>query len=227
MSLHLYLNLQGIIANIDAMVTATNLSFSAPGSWNDADMLQVCNYGTGRTPGGGMTLAEYRAHYAVWAVLASPLILGNDLRSIAAAHPACLKLLLNADIVKVNQDSGGFAPRLVWQHPPPSTVNITSPEIRAQAIARPLSGGRVALLMLNRGASAISLATTWEQLGVGSSGNSSSIRGSGGSSDINSGGKMQVYDVIAQHDAGTAVDKFSAVVPSHDVSFVVLTPVQK
>ena len=55
----------GIIANVDAMVSATRLSDSAPGSWNDADMLQVCNYGKGRTPGGGMSLSEYRSHYAV------------------------------------------------------------------------------------------------------------------------------------------------------------------
>ena len=67
----------GIVANIDAMVTATELSYSGASSWNDADMLQACNYGQGRTPGDGMQLNEYRAHYAVWAVLASPLILGT------------------------------------------------------------------------------------------------------------------------------------------------------
>ena len=59
------------------MLQLTNLSYSGPGSWNDADMLQLCTYGNGGTPHspGGMTLAEYRAHYSVWAVLASPLII--------------------------------------------------------------------------------------------------------------------------------------------------------
>ncbi len=37
--------------DIDAMVAATNLSYSAPGSWNDADMLQICSYGKGTTQG--------------------------------------------------------------------------------------------------------------------------------------------------------------------------------
>ena len=65
----------GIIGDIDSMLQMTDLSYGRPGSWNDADMLQVCNFGKGHSPGSGMTLAEYRAHYSVWAVLASPLIL--------------------------------------------------------------------------------------------------------------------------------------------------------
>ena len=81
-------------------------------------MLQVCGFGKGRTPGGGMSLAEYRAHYSVWAILASPLVLGTDLRSLASDHPDCLALLLNKDIVAVNQDAGGLPPRLVAQTPP-------------------------------------------------------------------------------------------------------------
>ena len=44
------------------MLQLTNLSYSGPGSWNDADMLQLCTYGKGGTPHatGGMTLPEYR-----------------------------------------------------------------------------------------------------------------------------------------------------------------------
>ena len=75
----------GLIYNIDAMVAATNLSYSAPGSWNDADMLQICSYGKGTTQGDGMSLSEYRVHYTVWAILTSPLILGTDVRRSRAA----------------------------------------------------------------------------------------------------------------------------------------------
>ena len=221
-------------------------------------MLQLCNYGAGRTPGGGMALNEYRAHYAAWAILASPLILGNDLRNITQAHPACLALLLNPDIVvslcpsqrprahahahahahpgrrgdstklsqkgppeqlrsdwltlvqfdlvhtqAVNQDPAALPPRLVWQHPP-AAPNLTSSGVRAQAIARPLSGGRLALLLLNRGPAPATLRATWAQLGIK--------------------GTMEVHDVVRQRGAGTASGSFAAVVPSHDVSFVVLTP---
>ena len=96
----------GIITDIDSMLQLTNLSYSGPGSWNDADMLQLCTYGKGMTPHstGGMTLAEYRAHYSVWAILASPLIISADVRTLKEQHPECLALMLNAEIVAVNQD---------------------------------------------------------------------------------------------------------------------------
>ena len=44
-----------------------------------------------------MTMAEYRSHYAIWAVLASPLILGADITSLKQKHPDCLELLLNPE----------------------------------------------------------------------------------------------------------------------------------
>ena len=61
----------------------------------------VSMFGKGGTPHsqGGMTLSEYRAHLSIWAVLASPLILGADIRTIRQQHPECLELLLNPEIV--------------------------------------------------------------------------------------------------------------------------------
>jgi len=47
--------------------------FAGPGHWNDPDMLEVGN--------GGMDRDEYRTHMALWALLAAPLLAGNDLRS--------------------------------------------------------------------------------------------------------------------------------------------------
>jgi alpha-galactosidase len=115
----------GVITDIDSMLQLTNLSFSGPGSWNDADMLQLCTYGKGGTPhsAGGMTLAEYRAHYSVWAVLASPLIISADLRTIQQEHPDCLELMLNPEIVAVNQDPAGLPARLISQQTNGSTIN--------------------------------------------------------------------------------------------------------
>eukprot|EP01043_Picozoa_sp_COSAG02_P005629 COSAG02_NODE_153_length_33128_cov_10.471253_24_plen_530_part_00 len=112
----------GIIGDIDSMLQMSRLDYSVPGSWNDADMLQVCNYGKGAmSHGGGMTLAEYRAHYAVWAILASPLILGVDLRTLRRDHPECLELILNSEIVAVNQAKGAQPPVLISQAARPAT----------------------------------------------------------------------------------------------------------
>ena len=48
--------------------------FAGPGHWNDPDMLEV---------GNGMTESEDRAHFTMWCMMAAPLILGNDIRSMS------------------------------------------------------------------------------------------------------------------------------------------------
>jgi hypothetical protein len=72
-----------------------------PSTMPQMDMMQVCNFGEGRTGKrwGGMTINEYRVQYSVWAILASNLILGVDLRTIKQRHPECLELLMNMDII--------------------------------------------------------------------------------------------------------------------------------
>ena len=47
-------------------------SYAGPGHWNDPDMLEV---------GNGLTVNQDRAHFTMWCMMASPLILGNDVRS--------------------------------------------------------------------------------------------------------------------------------------------------
>ena len=49
--------------------------YAGPGHWNDPDMLEV---------GNGLTPNEDRAHFAMWSMLAAPLIAGNDLRTMPA-----------------------------------------------------------------------------------------------------------------------------------------------
>ena len=45
--------------------------YAGPGHWNDPDMLEVGNP--------GLSLEEARSHFSLWAILAAPLIAGNDL----------------------------------------------------------------------------------------------------------------------------------------------------
>eukprot|EP00041_Stephanoeca_diplocostata_P012988 m.221034 g.221034 ORF g.221034 m.221034 type:complete len:207 (+) comp19178_c0_seq10:238-858(+) len=110
----------GLLTNIDAMVEMTHPEYSGPGTWADADMLQVCNYGRGGPNAGGrgdggMTLEEYRSSYSIWAVLASPMILSADLRTLEHDHPACLQMLKNADLIAISQDPLGAPGVLVYQ----------------------------------------------------------------------------------------------------------------
>src|SRR5216683_5898247 len=56
--------------------------FAGPGHWNDPDMLEVGN--------GGMNADEYRTHMSLWAILAAPLLAGNDLTSMSPENIALL-----------------------------------------------------------------------------------------------------------------------------------------
>ncbi|MDF1548097.1 MAG: glycoside hydrolase family 27 protein, partial [Bacteroidales bacterium] len=70
--------------------------YAGPGHWNDFDMMEV---------GNGMTDAEDRSHFAMWCMLASPLIMGNDLR---IASTETVKTLTNKEVIAVNQDTLGI-----------------------------------------------------------------------------------------------------------------------
>lgn len=62
---------------------------AGPGHWNDADMLIIGNY--------GLTVHQSRTQMAIWAILASPLIMSNDLRDVGQEFKCILqnKYLLN------------------------------------------------------------------------------------------------------------------------------------
>jgi alpha-galactosidase len=117
--------------------------FAGPDHWNDPDMLEVGN--------GGMTDDEYRAHFSMWAMLAAPLMAGNDLRDMSAATRA---ILTAPEVIAIDQDRlGKQAPRI-------------SNKQGAEEWARPLHGGAHAVLLLNRGDAPATLAVTWAELGL-------------------------------------------------------------
>jgi alpha-galactosidase len=112
--------------------------YAGPGHWNDMDMLEV---------GMGMTEDEDRAHFALWAMLASPLILGNDLRSMPEST---LRILANKDIIAISQDRLGIP---AWKF---------MDEGKLQYWARPMADGEWAVLVLNRGEQAVTLNYDWK-----------------------------------------------------------------
>ncbi len=78
--------------------------YAGPGHWNDPDMLVVGMRGEGHVGRGGLTEAEYRTHFALWCLLAAPLMIGADVRSM---DEATAELLLDADLIAINQDPLG------------------------------------------------------------------------------------------------------------------------
>jgi alpha-galactosidase len=115
--------------------------YAGPGHWNDPDMLEVGN--------GGMSENEYRAHFSMWAMLAAPLIAGNDLSNMDAATK---KILLNKEVIAVDQDVLGMQ-----AHRAAQTGS-------ADIWMRPLAGGGRAVALLNRGTAATPITVTWQQL---------------------------------------------------------------
>ncbi|XP_013416361.1 alpha-N-acetylgalactosaminidase-like isoform X1 [Lingula anatina] len=70
--------------------------FAGPGAWNDPDMLIIGNY--------GLSYDQQRVQMAMWAIMASPLLMGNDLRHIA---PESKAILQNKNVIAINQDPMG------------------------------------------------------------------------------------------------------------------------
>ncbi len=116
---------------------------AGPGHWNDPDMLEVGN--------GGLSDTEYRAHFSLWAMMAAPLIAGNDVTAMDAATRA---ILLNKDVIAVDQDRLGIQGRRVWN------------DGNREVWVKPLAGGARAVLLLNRGTKPVEIAASWEQLGL-------------------------------------------------------------
>ena len=70
-------------------------SYAGPGHWNDPDMLEV---------GNGLSANQDRAHFTMWCMMASPLILGNDVRNMSDETKA---ILTNRDLIAIDQDKLG------------------------------------------------------------------------------------------------------------------------
>ena len=95
-------------------------SLSGPGFWADAQQLEVCNFGEGNEFASpnvsmGMTLEEYRSHYSIWAMFASPMVLSANLATLATRHPDCLAMIKNTRLLSIARDSGATPGLLIHQ----------------------------------------------------------------------------------------------------------------
>jgi alpha-galactosidase len=102
--------------------------YAGRGHWNDPDMLEVGN--------GKLTLAENRSHFSMWAMLAAPLIAGND---VVHMKPEIRDILINHDVIAIDQDRLGQE----------ATRAYVDGEV--EVWARHLSGGAFAVAVLNAG----------------------------------------------------------------------------
>jgi len=117
--------------------------YAGPGHWNDPDMLEVGN--------GGMSTEEYRTHMSLWAMLAAPLLAGNDLSKMT---DDTRKMLTNHAVIAIDQDALGrqddrlraIGPLEIW--------------------TKPLAGGAVAVALFNRGEDAEPMSFALSEIAV-------------------------------------------------------------
>ena len=117
--------------------------YAKPGHWNDPDMLEVGN--------GGMTDVEYRSHFSLWSIMAAPLLIGTDLRTI---KPAALKILLNKDVIAIDQDPLGVQGKRIREA---DGVHV---------IVKPLKDGGRAVVVFNESDSAKDAKVSAAELGL-------------------------------------------------------------
>ncbi len=118
--------------------------YAGPGRWNDPDMLEVGN--------GVLTVAEERAHFSLWCMLAAPLIAGNDLSTISKET---LGILTNKEVIAIDQDKLGKQGYLIED------------EEKFQIFLKPLSGGDTAICLFNRGDLPREMTIDWKKYKIG------------------------------------------------------------
>ena len=100
---------------------------------------------------GGMTTTEYESHLSLWAMLAAPLIAGNDLATMDAETR---RILTNTDVIAVDQDPLGQQARRIWK------------DGDLEIWARPLKGGEHAVVLFNRSKAPAAMKVSWDQLNL-------------------------------------------------------------
>ncbi len=162
--------------------------FAGPGHFNDYDMMEV---------GNGMTAAEDRSHFAMWSMLASPLILGNDVRS---ASKETIKTLTNKEVIAVNQDKLGI-----------QALRFTN-ESYFEIWVKPLADDEWAMTFINMSDEPKELNFDWKHHDIGDNLNNRSI-------DIKNS-SYQIRDIINHTDIGTTEANLKVTIDSHDVFMV-------
>lgn len=135
------LSFESILKQID---DAKDLAkYNSPGHVNDLDMLQV---------GRGLSQVEDLTHFAMWCMMATPLMLGNDLTNISEET---LEILKNKELIAINQDSGCVQ------------ATVIAEGEGYEVYLKPLTGkgqNHYAVAVLNRSIDTITFEVDWEKL---------------------------------------------------------------
>ena len=173
-----------------AGVRFDHLGEGGVGCHNDMDMLVCGMNGRSNNPdvhNEGCSEAEYRTHFALWAMLGSPLIIGCDLRNTDAFTK---QLLQNKDLIAINQD---FEARTCFKLDCESSPGTF-------ALVRPLAGGAYAIGLFNFSDTELRVPVSFWDMGLSSA----------------AGQKLRFYDCFLHSFAGIHEDSFCDRIGPHD-----------
>ncbi len=160
--------------------------YAGPDHWNDPDMMEVGSR--------GLSLAESRAHFSFWCLLAAPLMAGNDVRHMSEPVRA---ILTDREVIALDQDPLGKQGFRV----------LANPAKNIEVWVKELSHGEWALCALNTATTDAELTIDWELFGW-----------------VLKGNKYDLRDLWAKQAVGTTEKPYTAKVASHDVLLFRLTP---
>ena len=170
--------LQSIETAIEQQVGAAYIEGAGPGGFNDPDMLVVGL--DGMTPYGivdecpphlpagsckkgdyvsrevwgvvgGLTHTEQRAVFSFWCMLAAPLMLGNDPRTMSAATK---RILTAPQLLRISQDKLGKQASRVFQSGDGEKLSLW---------VKPLDDGTYAVMLFNGGARPADVTVRWSR----------------------------------------------------------------
>jgi alpha-galactosidase len=126
--------------------------YSAPGHFNDPDMLEVGWVGKSATPHStNLSADEQYTHITMWSLLSSPLLLGNDM---AKLDQFTKSLVSNDEVLAVNQDALG------------QQALLKNGGTTLRVYAKDLEDGTKAVGLINTGSSAATVTANWSDLGI-------------------------------------------------------------
>lgn len=129
-----------VLRNINA--DAANPQAAGPGHWNDPDYLG---------PGQGLTGAQFRTQFSMWAILAAPLMVSDNLATLDAED---LQTITSKEAIAIDQDPAGVQGTLVASGG------------QGQVWVKPLSDGSRAIALLNRGSAPLPIVTSAAAIGL-------------------------------------------------------------
>jgi len=168
--------------------------YTAPGNFNDPDMLVVGKVGWGPSlHNSRLSPDEQYTHISLWCLLSAPLLIGCDMSHM---DKFTLGLLTNSEVLAVDQDELTSPAKKVWE------------KDGIEVWVKELKDGSKAVGVFNRTEKAAIPTISYSNIGLAGPGQT-------GGSQHSSSGQFSVRDLWRQQDLAPSKEGFTPRLPAH------------